>query len=255
MATTQSDQDGHETPLGPSLAPKAHQKHAIGPKSSTLFCLVAVRPILVVVLPTFHHLQIGFAYCDTPATNPILGVAMVSRRGQGHCFRCNGVALRPIFQMCPPRVRQMPNFKFLAQFQPLDVKSRAKMNGWDRATCLVGEKAQGTKWRRLGEDFGDSWRLKEELGGRRASMGAWSLQPPFLWAFKRIGIWFFCSLLLYLFVLNHEAFVFCDYYWDNFVIDIWIQGWCSSPLKCHELWSLLIDVLFIPLWCLMFIVF
>ena len=66
------------TPLGPSRAPKAHQKNAIGPKSSTLFCLVAVRPILVVVLPTFHHLQIGFAYCDTTATNPILGVAMVS---------------------------------------------------------------------------------------------------------------------------------------------------------------------------------
>ena len=59
------------TPLGPSRVPKAHQKHALGPKSLSLFCLVVSRP-------AFHHLQVAFAYRDRTATNPILGVAIVS---------------------------------------------------------------------------------------------------------------------------------------------------------------------------------
>ena len=33
MTMTQSDQDGHKTPLGPYRAPKAHQKHALRAKS------------------------------------------------------------------------------------------------------------------------------------------------------------------------------------------------------------------------------
>ena len=65
--------------LRPISRAQAHQKCTLGSKISTLFCLVAMRPILVAMRPTFHHLQIGFAYCDTTATNPILSVAMVSR--------------------------------------------------------------------------------------------------------------------------------------------------------------------------------
>ena len=127
------------TPLGPSCAPKAHQKHVIGPKSSTLFCLVALRPILVVVRPTVHQLQISFAYYDTISTNPILSIAMVSRwccnatkvivssvamvsrwcrnatkvivsgvAMVSHCDQCS--------RLCLPRAQHMPTSNFWLKF-------------------------------------------------------------------------------------------------------------------------------------------
>ena len=97
------------TPLGPSRAPKAHQKHALEPKSSSLLCLVASQPILLASRPTFHHLQIAFAYRSRTATNLILGVAMVSRRCHVatnlvflvSCWCRDSVASGPMLQILP----------------------------------------------------------------------------------------------------------------------------------------------------------
>ena len=179
-------------------------------------------------------MQNGFAYCDRNATNPISGVAMVSQCDQGYCFwGRNGVALRPIFQMCPPRVWHMLNFEFLALFQPLDVKSMAKMSGWDRATCLVRGRAQGTKKRDLERNFErHSWRQEEEEDSYHHQ------QPPLILE-QETCVWIFSqlfSLFLACFscIIVELLFMLC---WTWIVVAklIWIQGWCSSPLKCHEL--------------------
>ena len=69
----------HPTAPQARLARPSPPKMRPWPKSSTLFCLVVMRPILVVVRPTVHQLQISFAYYDTISTNPILSIAMVSR--------------------------------------------------------------------------------------------------------------------------------------------------------------------------------
>ena len=77
----------------------------------------------------------------------------------------NGVALRPMFQIVPTTCPTHAHFEFLAQIQPLDVKSRAKMTPQVRATCLSEGELEIERERPF-------WRLKEELGGRRVSMGA-----------------------------------------------------------------------------------
>ena len=126
----------------------------------------------------------------------------------------DGVALRPMLHIVPTTCLTHAHFEILAQFKPVDVNQEPR---WLYRLGQLASEAGARNWKRGDHFLG---LLGEELGGRRASIGAWSLQPPFLWSIKLISVWFSCSVLLFLFVLNYEVFVFCDFYWDNLVIDI-----------------------------------
>ena len=114
------------TPLGPTLEPKAHQKHAVGPKSSpkTRRWAQMLTPILVGRIPTNISSFTDF-FCisrsnhDQPNSRCRDGVVMLSRRDQSNIlvsrWYCNGVTSRPMLQIVFTTCPTHAYFELLAQ--------------------------------------------------------------------------------------------------------------------------------------------